>query len=248
MRNKKGKNIMIKKSIILSACLIAVSLQAKMYKSVVQPYETITVSSEVNGKVTSIKKDIELTNFSGEVISIDSKLDNSKLKNLKSKLSILKEQLNIKDKTYKSIKKIRAKGQIEKDKYKLDVLSIKSQIIDLESSIDTLEDTISKKSISVNNLYIKDFLVSKDEVVFAGTKLFSAENQNISKIVAYINAKDRTDLSKKQIIINGKIDHGYKISKVSNSTDSTYISAYKLELINETKPDLFGQVVSVEIK
>jgi hypothetical protein len=238
----------MKKSLLIFICIFVVTLNAKSYKSIVQPYETITISSEVNGKIVFLDKSKELSNFTGNIVSIDTSLDEVKLKNLKSKYSILKEQLSIKENNYKSILKIRAKGQIEKDNYKVDVLNLKSQLTDIDSSIETLKDTISKKRIYVDNLYIREFLVSQGEVVFAGTKLFIAENQQKSKIIIYATKSDIDDIRSKIILINGNNDHGYKISKVSNNTDSTYISTYKVELTNDMKPEQFGQVVDIEIK
>jgi hypothetical protein len=238
----------MKKSIILSACIIAICLNAKSYKAKVEPLETVTISSEVTGKVEYINKDVEFSNYNGKVISIDSKLDEIKLKNLRDKYSILKEQLKIKEDNYKSIKKIRAKGQIEKDKYKLDVLNIKATLNDIENSIETLKDTIDKKSINSNSLYIKEFLVSKNELVSLGTRLFIAEDQSSSKVIIYVDAEDIKNIQNKKILINGNENHNYKISKFSNSTDSTFISSYKVELVDNNSSSTFGQIVSIDIK
>jgi hypothetical protein len=227
---------------------MAICLNAKSYKAKVEPLETVTISSEVTGKVEYINKDVELSNYSGKVISIDSKLDEIKLKNLRDKYAILKEQLKIKEDNYKSIKKIRAKGQIEKDKYKLDVLNIKATLNDIENSIETLKDTIDKKSINSNSLYIKEFLVSKNELVSLGTRLFTAEDQSSSKVVIYVDAEDIKNIQNKKILINGNENHNYKISKFSNSTDSTFISSYKVELVDNNSSSTFGQIVSIDIK
>jgi hypothetical protein len=227
---------------------MAICLNAKSYKAKVEPLETVTISSEVTGKVEYINKDVELSNYNGKVISIDSKLDEIKLKNLRDKYSILKEQLKIKEDNYKSIKKIRAKGQIEKDKYKLDVLNIKATLNDIANSIETLKDTIDKKSINSNSLYIKEFLVSKNELVSLGTRLFIAEDQSSSKVIIYVDAEDIKNIQNKKILVNGNENHSYKISKFANSTDSTFISSYKVELVDNNSSSTFGQIVSIDIK
>jgi multidrug resistance efflux pump len=227
---------------------MAVCLNAKVYKAQIEPVDTLTISSEATGKIVKLDKSKELSYQSGTIIKIDSNLDQIKLSNLRNKHSLLKEQIAIKDRNYQSIKQIRAKGKIEKDNYKVEVINYKSQERDLINTIETLKDTIDKKNIKISELFIKEFLVSQGEFVAVGTPLLNAEDHSAAKIVIYVDKNDLKDIETKKVFINDTLKHNYKVSKVSRNVDKTFISSYKVELINHKQIDTFGNVVKVEIK
>jgi multidrug resistance efflux pump len=213
-----------------------------------EPIKKVVVSSQVSGVIVKLYKNKELSVASGKVVSIDDRLDVIKLKNLEQKLKYLEEQIQIKQRNYKSIANISAKSRIQKDAQKLELLSFKSSKEDLVSSIETLKDQIAKKNIKLNNMYIKSFLVEQGEFVGMGTRLLEAEDHSASKLTIYVNEEDLKNIQNKTIFINGNSNHNFKLNKVANSTDSTYISSYKVELVKSGTSGRYGEVLSVEFR
>ena len=238
------------KNLIIILFLIIV-VNAKNHKVVVEPIDSFVISSEVKGKIVKLDKKQELKYTKGNILSIDALLDKQRLKNLKQKLKFLNEQIKIKEENYHNITSLKGKSKLEKDNKLIEILGFKSQKTDLLSSIAILKDTIEKKTIKLNDCYLKEFLVNKAQFVNIGTKLFLCEDHSSSKVILYVSNDERKALLKqkeKAIIVNGKENHKFKISKIANSADTQYLSSYVVELENKTSSTTFGHLIDVDIK
>ncbi len=231
---------------ILLICL-TLPLFAGVYKAKVQPYEQVTLSAEVSGRIVKLDQKNELKMLNKKVLVIDHALQSQELKNTKVKLKLLQSQIAIKQGQYNRIKNLQGQSRTTKERYKSELLNYKMQSMDLQNAIAKLEDIISKKEISVHQKYLKKLYVRKGDFVVPGSRLMDVEDQNASRIVIFMNSKDRTDIEKKTIFINGKSDNGYIVEKASDSTDAQYLSSYRVELVKHGKVR-FGEIVTVEVK
>lgn len=232
------------KKIIITSILLANILLANDYVGVLKPIEEFDIKSETSGKIVNIKGK-ELSN--NMLISINKSLEEDKLISLKNKLNILNENLRIKEKQYNTYKNIQTKSEFEKDNKYLEVLSLKATIEDLKLSIKELEDVISKKEIKINGYYIKDLKISKNEYVSIGSVLASIENQTQSKVEFFID-KEYLNINLNNLIT--KIDNKevfFDEIEISNNTDETYISQYKV-ILKSNKIFNFGSIVEIGIK
>ena len=231
---------------ILLICL-TLPLFASVYKAKVQPYEQVTLSAEVSGRIVKLDQKDELKMLDKKVLVIDHALQSQELKNTKAKLKLLQNQIAIKQGQYNRIKNLQGQSRTTKERYKSELLNYKMQAMDLKNAIARLQDIISKKEISLHQQYLKQLYVKEGAFVAPGSRLMDVEDQSASRIVIFIDAKDRTDIEKKTILINGKNDHSYVIEKVGDSTDAQYLSSYRVELVKSGKAH-FGEIVTVEIK
>ena len=239
------------KIIYLIISILIVNLNAKNHKVIVEPIDSFVISSEVKGKIIKLDKIQELKYTKSNILSIDASLDKKRLKNLKLKLKFLDEQIKIKEENYHNITSLKGKSKLEKDNKLIEILGLKSQKTDLLSSIAILKDTIANKTIKLNDFYLKEFLVSNNQFVNIGTKLFVCEDHSSSKVILYVSYDEREVLIKqkeKAIVINGDKNHKFKIIKISNSADTQYLSSYVVELENKTSSTTFGHLIDVNIK
>ena len=225
----------------------AVALNAGIYKAKVEPYESYTVAAEAKGRIVALDINDELTTVSKEVLTIDHALESLQLKNLKSKLHAMNRQLAIKSDQNQRIQKVSAKSRFEKEQSELDLWNFKAQVIELKNSIAALEDTLDKKRLRVNNCYLKKLYVRQHEYVVPGSKLLQCEDHTRQRLVLYAEAEEIKAIESKKILIDGSDTHGFEIEKVAASTDETYISAYRIELVGKSARR-FGAMLTVEIK
>ncbi len=226
--------------------VVSLPLFAGVYKAKVEPYERVAISSEVSGKIVMLDQKDELKMLDKKVMVIDHRLESLQLKNSREKLKFLKKLISIKQSQYDRIKNLKGQSQTTKERYKSELLNYLMQSKDLENSIARLEDIISKKEIYLKNRYLKKLYVKKGAFVAPGVKLMDIENQSGSRIIIYVDAKDREGIQNKKIKIEGESDHGYKIEKAATSTDERYLSSYRVELVKEGG-GMFGKVVTIEI-
>ncbi|WP_345972766.1 HlyD family efflux transporter periplasmic adaptor subunit [Sulfurimonas diazotrophicus] len=225
--------------------LAALPLAAGSYKAKVEPYDAHTVSTEVSGRIVKLDQRDELKTLNKVVIEIDHALDDIQLANDRRKLKLLQEQIAVKQSQYDSIKDLASQNRFTKDQYKTELLALKMQAEDLQSVIAQLEDTIAKKRIALHGQYLKTLYVRQGEYVAPGTKLMKVEDHGGGRLVLYIDAADRAILDGAKVTVEGS--SGWKIEKAATSTDETYVSYYRVDLVKRGNVPL-GGVVSVTIE
>lgn len=232
------KKILIK-TIVLANLLVTTNLFASNvetsttnYKAQIMPLESFSITSETTGKIKNINfNELEYVKNNG-VIIIDNEYETSKLNNLKEKLENLKKIKDLKEKNFKEYERLSSIAQTNKDDKLIDLLNLKSNILELENNINDIKDIIKKKNINIdNNYFIKDILINNNEVIKNGQEIVKIENHSKNKIIFFINSNDIDNIKNNNFIINinDKILDNKNIEiKIDNSTDETYITSYKL--------------------
>lgn len=223
--------------------LVPFLLNAQTYMAKVEPFESFTIDAQTSGKIVKLDKNDEMRVVNKVLVKLDDSLDKKTLALYTKQLKLQNDKLRILTNSYNKFIKIRGKSQSQKDDKYISLLDIKNTIANLKISIDSLKDTIEKKSVHVKNLYINSFSVNKGDFVTQGTKLATAYDVSKAKLIIYVNKQDYEDLKNKTILINGKKGQG-SFYKIGLLPDSTYISAYKVELNYKGKE--FGKTVKVE--
>ncbi len=235
----------LKKALIFTA-FAASFLHAGTYKAKVEPYDKATISAEAAGRIIRLDLRDEMKLVRDKVvIEIDHALDDIRLRNNRRKLKLLEEQIALKQAQYDSIKNLKSQNRFTKDQYRTQLLTLKMQSDDLRSAIAQLEDTIAKKKFTVRDRYIKKFYVRKGEYVAPGVKLMQLEDHSGGRIVLYVDAADRAVLDHAKVTVEGS--RGWHIEKASDTTDDTYVSYYRVDLVKKGKVP-YGKVVTVTIE
>jgi len=256
--------------------LTPILLSAKVHYAKVEPFEKITLKSAVSAQVTEAKLSLEGTTVSlNTIIQLDAKLDkiklsssqsslkliNSMLKTNKNILSALSESLNRQKAYYNRISNINTASKTQKDnafygytnakiqyfstKEKID--SLKKQRLDLNYEIARLKDSISKKSIKVNNKFLYKLLVNKGDFVNMGTPLAQVKDLSSAKLVLFLESAELENIKEKTIYIDEKASE-YKISKIWKVADEKFISSYRTEIIIKNPKESFSKLLKVEFK
>lgn len=221
-------------------------LSAQTYQVQIEPNSSYSVISERSGKVVYLDSNDELKTINGLLLQIEDSYENQDRLLLKKNVSLIEKQIKIKRENLESLSKIAGKSKFEKDTYRLEILSLEVQKEELLRALLTLDETIKKKKIEVKGCYLKELSVENGEYVSAGSEVALCEDHSQARLTLYITAEDRKNIFKKEIKVEGVSE--VLIDKVSNSTDSTYISSYKLELVIPSYKEVFGKVVKVTIK
>ena len=229
---------------IVLPLLAALPLAAGTYKAKIEPYDSATVSAEVSGRIVKLDQRDELKTLDKVVIEVDHALDEVQLANARNKLKLLHEQIAVKQAQYDSIKDLASQNRFTKDQYKTELLTLQMQADDLRNVIAQLEDTIAKKKIALHGQYLKTLYVRGGEYVAPGTKLMKVEDHGGGRLVLYIDAADRATLEKATVTVEGS--SGWKIEKAATSTDETYVSYYRVDLVKKGKVP-YGEVVTVTV-
>ena len=251
-------------------------LVAKVHYAKVEPFESITLKSAVSAQVTNAKQSLEGTTVTNNtIIQLDAKLDklklassqssikliNSMLKTNQNILSSLKESMDRQKAYYYRISDIGSASKTQKDnafysytssrtqyfttKEKID--SLKKQRLDLKYEVSRLNDSISKKSIKVNNKFVYKLLVNKGDFVNMGTSLAQVKDLTSAKLVLFLETDELEKIKEKTIYINDKASD-YKISKIWEIADEKFISSYRTEIVIKNPKESFSKLLKVEFK
>lgn len=225
--------------------LLPIFVYAKSYMGVIKPINEYTLYAKTSGEIISLDKNDENKVLSKTIIKIDKNLEEETLKLYKKQLELYNKQLEILQSNYDKFITIRGKSKVDKDDKLIEIIDLKSSIASLEISIAELKDTIKNKTISIKNLYLKQFAVNKYDYVSAGTEVATIYDISKSKIEVFVNSTDFKNIKNKLIYLNDK-KSDLKINKLDITTDETYISSYKVEIYMDSKD--FGKTVKVEFR
>lgn len=229
----------------LISLMLSLPLLAGTYKAKIEPYDAKTISAEVSGRIVTLDQRDELKTLDKVVIEIDHALEDVRFANDRNKLKLLEEQIAVKQSQYDSIKDLASQNRFTKEQYKAELLALKMQADDLKSTIAQIEDTIAKKQIALHGYYLKTLYVRQGEYVAPGMKLMKVEDHSGGRLVLYVDATDRAALKDAAIRVEGS--DGWRLEKAADSTDETYLSFYRVELVKKGALPL-GRVVTVTIK
>jgi len=256
--------------------LIPIFLFAKVHYAKVEPYESITLKSAVSAKVVSSKIELEGKNIKkSTIIQLDDKLDKIKfksdkkalklienmLKSNQSNLSSLGESKERQEAYYNRIENISTASTTQKDKAFYSFISAKTQYfstkekidslnkqkLDLLYDIERLKDSISKKSIKLNNRFLYKLLVNKGDFVNMGTPLAKIKDLTKAKLVLFLEASELKNIKSKTIYIDDRATK-YKISKIWSVADEKFISSYRAEIVIKNPKKSFSKLLKVEFK
>jgi len=247
---------------------------ADVHYAKLEPINTVTLKSEVSGKIVLAKDNLEGKVVNGLIVKVDDKLDKIDLQNSKTSLKIiskmieinknllpaLKKSLDKKRELYKKIVPVASSSENQKNALYLAFVSAKSQYvgtkekilnlqnqkITLEQKIATLKDRISKKSFIINGKYLYNLYVREGDFVTIGMPIADVSDISRAKLIIYLSEDELKNIDTKKIYLNGK-ETNLKFSKIWKIADKIYISSYRAEIELEPK-ERFSKLVKVEVK
>lgn len=263
------------KKIILFILLTSGMLFAKEYYAKVEPYQLLSISSNVSGQVTYTALDKEGKVLGKKAyIKIDDKLDRIELQNVNKKIKLLKNTLTLnekmqknyedildkKQKNYDNIKDLKTKSKIEKDREFYDLVATQNTLISTAKEVDNLKVQINdltlrraqlRKSIADKSLSAKDHVlyslnVKKGQVVNPGMLLAQVADVSKAKLTIYLNEKDMKTARSRVLYLNGK-KTAYKVDRLWEIADEKHLSSYKAEIIIKA-PKYFSELMKVEFR
>jgi len=261
---------------LLILLLTPLLLFSKDHYAKLEPIESLSIKSAVSAQVTQVKLSLEGKLIkSSSIIQLDSKLDKTRIASIQHSLeiiesmiqtnqtilSLLEESKQRQEEYYYRISNMQSVSQTKKDnafytytnsrtqyfstQEKID--SLRKQRVDLNYEIVRLNDSISKKSIHINNKFIYKFLVNKGDYVNMGTPLVQLKDLSSAKLVLFLEADEIKEIKKKTIYIDDKKSN-YKISKIWKVTDEKFISSYRTEIVIKNPKQSFSKLLKVEFK
>ena len=228
------------------------------YDAKVLPFDEFDVKSAVSGKVVYSNKNLEANNVKNKtVVKLDDISEKIDKQNLQNQIKLLKEEIKNQEElvkrkkdTYLRYKNLKTKSQLDKDMKYYDYLNASNQLINLKSQLDNstaklakIDDILNKKDIKANG-YVYKIYVDKGDYVTPGRLVAKVYDINKEKLYIYVPINE-IDSVKREVFINGKKSN-FKVFKVWNVPDDTYITSYKVELVG--KGLKLGEVVKVEFK
>ncbi len=252
----------------------ATLLFAKVHTVRLEPVELYHIKSAVAAQVVEAKEELEGRQIHKElVVRLDDKIDRENLKTLKTKLSLLRDIIQItqkslgnlqeimllRQKDYERIKNLATKSRYEKDQRKAAYLLAKNSLLaakeklknlltqqsELLLSIARTKDLIAKKNIKVSG-YVYKVYPRPGDMAAMGAPLVDIADISKARAVLYLTPQEIEALPTKHIYIDGKRSD-LKFAKLLKITDQNYITQYRAELILPA-PKLFDQFITVEIR
>ncbi len=223
-------------------------LFAKVHYAKVEPNESVTLKSAVNALVMDVDLEAEGSVVDQKrVIYLDDRLDKINLKTSRENLLILHETLKRQESYFQRIDKLKTASTTQKDNAFYSFASAKTQYLDMQYKIAQLEDSIEKKSIVLNHMYLYEIMVRKGDYVSPGSPLARVDDASRAKLVLFLEPEELVQIEKKTVYLNGeKTD--YKVDKVWRVADEKFISSYRAEIYIPAPEGSFSKLMKVEIK
>lgn len=251
------------------------TLYAKQYYAKVEPYEIRTISANVSGLVLFTDEQKEGAKLgTKEYIIIDDELDVIENDKLEKKVQLLHVTLSLnedlkknyeeitkrKNKNYERIKDLKIKSSVEKDREFYDVvasqnslislekeiISLQTQINDLELRSAQLQRSISDKHLKAEGYILYALMVKPGQVVAPSTPLAKIADASRALLTIYLSSEEIRDVKEKVLYLNGAKSN-YKIDRIWNIADEKHLSSYKAEIIIDA-PEHFSSLMKVELR
>ncbi len=249
---------------------------AKVHYAKMEPYESVVLKSSVSGLVIEVDLEAEGTMIASKrVIHLDDALDEINLADTKKSVALLEQMLNINKEIasslsgtvkrqqsyYGRISKLSTASKTQKDNAyssftsaktqylstKEKIINLQKQILDMKYKAAMLEDTVTKKSITLQNKYLYKLIVRKGDFVVPGSPLAQVEDASRAKLVLFLNLEELERIEHKTVYIDEKKTN-YKVNKVWKVADEKFISSYRAEIYIPAPKSTFSKLVKVEIK
>jgi len=263
------------KTLLFLLIVPAISLMAKEYYAKVEPYETLTIASNVSGLVLFSDEEKEgMVLGSKPYIQIDDELDQVELTQVNKKIKLLDGTLKLneamaknyelmlekKQRNYDNIKSLKTKSTIEKDREFYDLVSTQNQFISTQKEIQNLKTqindlhlrqaqlqrSIKDKSLIAEGYILYKLIVKEGQVVNPSTPLAEIADVSRAKLTLYLTSEDMLGAEKKVLYINGE-KSTYKINRLWKIADAQHLSSYRAEIIIDA-PEHFSALMKVELK
>jgi len=233
---------------LLLLLLTPLFLFSKVHYAKVEPYESVTLKSAVSGLVMDVDLEAEGSVVDNKrVIYLDDRLDKVNLKTTKENLLILHDTLKRQESYFQRMDKLKTTSTAQKDNAFYTFASSKSQYLDMQYKIAQLEDSIEKKSIVLDNMYLYEIMVRKGDYVAPGSPLATVADVSRAKLVLFLEPAEIENIAQKTVYLNGeKTD--YKVDKVWRVADDKFISSYRAEIYIIAPQGSFSKLIKVEIK
>jgi len=233
---------------LLLLMLSPLLLFAKVHYAKVEPYESVILKSAVSALVMDVDLEAEGSVVDQKrVIYLDDRLDKINLQTSNENLLIIHETLKRQESYFQRIDKLKTTSTAQKDNAFLSFASSKTQYLDMQYKVAQLEDSISKKSIVLNNQYLYKLMVRKGDFVNPGTALAEVQDATKAKLVLFLEPEELNNIDEKNIYLNGEKTE-YKVNKVWKVADEKFISSYRAEIYMPAPKGLFSKLMKVEIK
>lgn len=249
---------------------------AKVHYAKVEPYESVILKSAVSALVVDVDLESEGAMVNNKrIISLDDALDQVNLKTSQESILLLQKMLDInkdiegslsetatrQESYYQRINKLSTVSKTQKDNAynsfasaktqylgtKEKIRSLEKQILDMQYKIAQLEDSIVKKSIVLDDLYLYEIVVRKGDYVAPGSPLANVVNASKAKLVLFLESSELENIAQKSVYLNNqKTD--YKVDKVWRVADEKFISSYRAEIYIPAPEVSFSKLMKVEIK
>jgi len=223
-------------------------LFSKVHYAKVEPYESVILKSAVSALVMDVDLEAEGSVVDQKrVIYLDDRLDKINLQTSNENLLILHETLKRQESYFKRIDKLKTASTNQKDIAFYSFASTQTQYLEMQYKIAQLKDSIEKKSIVLDHMYLYEIIVRKGDYVSPGSPLARVVDIKRAKLVLFLEPEELTGIDKKKVYLNGE-ETAYKVDKVWRVADEKFISSYRAEIYIPTPEGLFSKLMKVEIK
>ena len=224
------------------ACIHANEFYAKL-----EPIESYEVKAAVSGKVIYSNKEIEGKKADNTtIVELDSYVDRVNLEQSLKKLSAIEEIIELQNRNYQRLLKIKSKSGYEKDNQKINVVNQEVNRADMLVNIANLRDSIKNKKLVEKDYYIYNIAVNEGDYVSPGTLLYEAKDLSQGKLEIYVPISDIDGIKDKTIYLDDKKSN-IKIDRVYDVADAQHISSYKVKLVLDN-PKKFSRLIKIEFK
>ena len=233
---------------ILLLLIMPLFLFSKVHYAKVEPYESVTLKSAVSALVMDVDLEAEGSVVNQKrVIYLDDRLDKINLRTSKENLLILQETLKRQESYFQRIDKMKTVSTSQKDNAFFNFASAKTQYLDMQYKIAQLEDSIEKKSIVLNHMYLYEIMVRKGDYVAPGSPLATVVDASRAKLVLFLELGELENIDQKTVYLDGeKTD--FKVDKVWKVADEKFISSYRAEIYIPAPEGSFSKLMKVELK
>lgn len=240
-------------SSILTISLLSISCNAKELISQVEAKRTFYIQSEVSGIVKDVKLNFEKKNIKNKetIISIDTYKEKLELKKLITKKLLLTQLVDNTTVILEGILNSSSKSKSAKLSEANGLINLKMQLADINERIEQLQETIKRKQVSIDNLYINEIYVSNREYVNPGTKLMKVSDIS-KKQVKFFLTKNEIDLLKegKYKLLNDKkedISSNWNIKSIDLMKSETMLSGYEVILVLDNNKVELSTFVTLDL-